>query len=210
MKIEIIPAIQVKTFKKLQQRLDQVRGKVSRVQIDIVDSKFESNPSVAIEELAGANTSLVMDVQLMVQEPVRYLNRCDMIGMSRVYGQVEQMGDQEEFVESTTDLGMQVGLALDIHTPVASIEKMLPYIDGVLLMSVEVGYSGQDFDESVLGKIAELREREFAGDICIDGGLDREAIILCKEKGANHFAVGSTLWNSKNIGKTIEDLKEIK
>ena len=204
----IIPAIQVDKFKDLQDKLNKARGVAERVQIDVVGEEFADSKTIGVEELARANTSLIMEIQLMVKEPIRYLNRCDVVGIERVYGHVEQMSDQEEFVESASDMGMQVGLGLDIHTPVMAIEKVLPYLDGALLMSVEVGFSGQGFDEGVFDKIAELRERDFKGDICVDGGLNRENIEACREKGANHFAVNSTLWKAKDFKKMYQVLKQ--
>ena len=209
MEIEIIPAIQVRTFEELQKKLDGVKDLVNRVQIDIVGEKFADNKSIVVEEVDRANTSLVLDIQLMVNNPIGYLNRCDVVGIERVYGQVEQMPDQDEFVSQAGDLGMQVGLALDIHTPIEAIAKTLPYLDGVLLMSVEVGFFGQTFEEGVLDKIEDLRVRKFEGDICIDGGLNSETIRLCRDRGANHFAVGSYLWSAKNLAKRLEALKRI-
>lgn len=206
---EIIPAILVQEKEELQKQLTLVRGLVERVQIDIIDGVFAANKTVSVENLMQVETEALLEIQLMVQEPIRYLNRCDVVGVTRVYGHVEQMADQEEFVEMAGDLGMQVGLALDLHTPIVAIDKLLPYLDGVLLMAVEVAFQGQEFDEGVLEKIEELRAQEYEGDICIDGGLDGDEIRVCLERGANHFAVGSALWKAKDIKQKLEELKGI-
>lgn len=206
---EIIPAILVAEKEELQRQLTLVRGLVERVQIDILDGVFADNKTVSVEVLQQAHTELLIDVHLMVDNPLGYLNRCDALGVTRVYAQVEQMKDQEEFVESAGDLGMQVGLALDLQTPVVAIDKLLGHLDGVLLMAVAAGFQGQEFDEGVLEKIEELRGEGFEGDICIDGGLDEDTIRICLEKGANHFAVGSELWKAKDIKQKLEELKGI-
>lgn len=205
--LQIIPTIMVETVAEMQRKLELVKDKVKRVQIDIVEEIFADNKTITVAALERVNTGLIMDVQLMVQNPVIYVNQCDQVGVERIYGHVEQMPDQGEFVDKATDLGIQVGLGLDIHTPIVSIEKMLPFLDAVLLMAVEVGFSRQVFDEKVLKKIDELRAHQFDGDICIDGGLDKEEIKLCREHGANHFAVNSALWKSKDISDKLEELR---
>jgi len=176
MEVKIIPAVQVATVEDLKKRLSEVEGLVERVQIDIVGKEFANNEGIKVEDLIEVGVGVALDVQLMVKEPIKYLNRCDVVGVERVYGHIEQMSDMQEFVSQTTDMGMEVGLALDIHTPVKAIKEVLLYLDGVLLMSVEAGFSGQGFMAEVLDKIEEVRGWEFKGDICVDGGLDKKGV----------------------------------
>ena len=168
------------------------------------------NKTVSIESFEKVAIGMAVEVHLMVDNPIAYVGRCDRVGVERVYGHIEQMEDMGEFVDQVTDLGIQAGLALDLDTPVADIEKMLPYLDGVLLMSVKAGYSGQEFSEEVLSKIEELREQEFKGDICIDGGMNEETIAICAGKGANHFGVTSQIWKAKNIKERLVELRGIR
>lgn len=213
----ILPTILETEIKRVQDKLDLVRGITERVQIDIVDEKFASKRTIRVEELEGIRTEVGLEIQLMVDNPARYLNRCDVVGASRIYGHVEQMLSQAEFVDQAVSGGVEVGLAMDIHTPVEAITEMLPHLDGVLLVSVEVGAAGQKFDRGVLKKIEELREKQFEGDICVDGGLDSEEIGECLERGANQFAVNTALWNpfgklrasAKDIRAKLEELRAL-
>jgi ribulose-phosphate 3-epimerase len=217
MDMEIIPAILVAELNELKQQLkwlEELRlapggaGLISRVQIDIIDEEFAEKQTIKMEELEKVACDWVTDVHLMVKEPIHYLNRCDQVGVERVYGQIELMGNVDEFVDQATSLGMEVGLALDLETEVDLIKKQLSHVDGVLLMAVPAGAQGQKFDDKVLAKIVELRTGGFREDVCVDGGLNVETVRFCWEKGANHFAVGSFLWRAKNLQKQIEKLKQ--
>lgn len=208
LKVKIIPAILSYTKDDFLEKLGRVSQFVDRVQIDIVGRAFASQVTVGVEALEEISTGVALDVQLMVKEPISYLNRCDLGGVDRVFGQVEQMRSQEKFVEYAFALGMQAGLALDIATPVSLIEKNLNELDAVLLMSAPAGKSGQKFDDGVLVKIRQIRELHPTISICVDGGINAGTIATCVEAGANEFAVGSFLWESKDIAASIQELME--
>ena len=207
-KVEIIPAILAYSEEDLKDKLGRVEGLVSRAQIDIVGRVFSPDVSVGIETLERLSDGLVLDVQLMVREPVSFLNRCDWGGVDRVFGHVEYMKDQQKFIEHAFALGMQVGLAVDLETPVSKIEKALSQLDAILLMAVAAGKSGQEFDKRVLKKIQQVRAIDSKISICVDGGVNTSNIRLCVDAGANEFAVGSFLWESKDVGERIKALKE--
>ena len=207
--IRILPAILSETREDLIKKISQVEGLVDRVQVDIVGRAFSPQPSVGIETLEGVGSGLLLDVQLMVREPVTFLNRCDSIGVERVFGHVEYMQNQEEFIEHAFALGMQVGLALDLLTPVSRIEKVIEQIDALLLMAVPAGKSGQKFDPAVLPKIGEAANFGLDIPICVDGGITPSTIVSCIEAGAREFAVGSYLWQSSDIGKALGELQEV-
>lgn len=206
--LQIIPAILTNDISIAKKQFGLVAGLVNRVQFDVVDGEFVDNKTVGIEALEQINSSLIVDAHLMVVEPISYVGRCESAGVERVYAQVERMSNQEGFIDRVTASGMAVGLALDIYTPVSAITKVLPHLDGVILMAIEVGFQGRKFDERVLKKIEELR-KQFERDICIDGSMNVETIPLCLEQGANHFAVGSTLWGAKDIKAKLEELQRI-
>ncbi|MBI4035161.1 MAG: hypothetical protein HY381_02080 [Candidatus Chisholmbacteria bacterium] len=208
--IEVIPAILTDDMGVLKKRLAQVEDLVERVQIDVVDKTFADNSTLGVESLTEVETALLLDAQLMVQEPVRYVNRCDWVGVERVFGQVEQMSDQDEFVEQVLALGLQVGLALDVHTPVEAVEEHLGRVDAILLMAVEVGFAKQEFDEGVLKKIDQVRRGYPVIDICVDGGVNPETARWCIDRGANQLAVGSFLWEADDVGRAVEELLSLR
>ena len=206
--IRILPAILSETQEELIERISQVEGLVDRVQVDIVGRVFSSRPTVAIEVLETIQTDFLFDIHLMVREPVTFLNRCDAVGVERVFGHVEYMQNQEDFIEHAFALGMQVGLALDLSTPLSTIEKIIEQIDALLLMAVPAGKSGQKFDQAVLPKIREAANFGLDIPICVAGGITPSTIVPCIEAGAREFAVTSFLWQSSDVGKAIEELRE--
>lgn len=206
--MRIIPAILAKNVAELLEKCSRVDQLVSRVQIDIVGQAFSSEVSVGVEALEQISVAVSLDVQLMVGEPITYLNRCDLSGVSRVFGHVEHMRDPRAFIEYGFSLGMEVGLAVDLPTPIVTIERSLQDLDSVLLMSVPAGRSGQVFDERVFGKIAEAKALRPDLSICVDGGITPSVVKQLVSEGATEFAVGNFLWESKDIGKAIADLVE--
>jgi ribulose-phosphate 3-epimerase len=93
---------------------------------------------------------------------------------------------------------ISVGLAIDLPTPIAKLDKqVLPFLDSILLMSVKAGRSGQQFDPQVIGKIKQLRG--ICGkhtEIIVDGGINLETGRLCLKSGASCLAVNSFLWEN--------------
>jgi ribulose-phosphate 3-epimerase len=115
------------------------------------------------------------------------------------------MGSQQGFVEQAKELGLQIGLAVDLYTPISSVDKSTwSKLDGILLMSVKAGFAQQAFDPRVLPKIEKLRKLGFKADIQIDGGINVETGRKCIKAGANQLAVGSFLWKGDTVDKGLE------
>jgi len=209
MRVEIIPAVLESNVSGVEKKLKRVVGKVERVGVDIVDGVFADNLTVAVDELKGVGvlTGFKVEIQLMVEYPEEWLGDCGELGVERVFGHVERMEGQEKFVEECVALGMKSGLALDLYTPVEVIEKPVwEKLDGVLLMSVQAGKSGQEFNERVVEKIKQVRKLGFGGDVQVDGGMNPTTVTMCKQAGANQFGVTSWLWEKEDIGKALEEL----
>jgi ribulose-phosphate 3-epimerase len=127
-----------------------------------------------------------------------------------VYGHIERMGNLDEFIELGRELGIEVGWALDLYTP---LDDLLPQhllkADGILLMSVKAGFSGQVFNSLVLDKIKALRTMGFSQDIEVDGGINDTTIPLCLDSGANLMAVNSAIWHANDPEQMYYRLKAI-
>ena len=107
--------------------------------------------------------------------------------------------------------GMKAGVALCPATSLTAIEEILPYVDMVLIMSVNPGFGGQSFIESSVPKIARLRkmitEAGLDVDIQVDGGINDKTSKLVREAGANILVAGSYVYGAKDIKAAIEALK---
>lgn len=214
----IIPAILEQSIEEVQKKIDRVHHLVARVQIDIIDQ----HQTVTVDELEKINFyNLAVDIHLMTDDPEKFLEQCAEIARKtdrhpfnkfriamtsrvRAIGQIERMPDQHAFVRKAHGLKLEAGPALDLYTPISSLDiTARENASCILLMSVKAGFAGQHFDERVIEKIKELRDTPYKGAIVIDGGLDLSHLQVCKSAGANEFAVGSYLWEHEDIARVI-------
>lgn len=203
--VQIIPAILTADFKELEEKLRLVEGKVERVQIDIVDGVFADNKTVFPDVLENIETNLLVDFHLMTKEPREWVERCVRGMADRIFGHVEQMSSQTEFIGKVQEVGAKVGLALDLDTPVEKIaSEVFLNLDAVLVMSVKAGFGGQEFDERALAKIKkldEIRARDATPfKICVDGGISEGNIDKVVQAGADEAAIGQHLFGEELAG----------
>ena len=208
---EIVPTILTADFSEYIKKMQGLKGVCPRVQVDVIDGKFVGNQTISLESLKNEPTDLRMDLHLMVKEPEEWVNRALEILPDRLIGQVEMMYEPEKFINRATEGGFEVGIALDLETPVESIsEEIYHMVDLVLLLSVKAGFGGQVFDEKVLQKIENIKK--IVGDLVevgVDGGLTDENIKLCQKKGADIFYVGSNFWEAEDLGLRYNELLKL-
>jgi ribulose-phosphate 3-epimerase len=210
--IQIIPAILTNNPQELKEKIALVEGLVKRVQIDIIDGVFANNKTIDLGAVGNLETSLLLDVQLMVKEPVDWIEKSVRAMSDRIIGHVEMMENQEEFVRRVQEVVHPVGLAIDLDTPVSTIDPLLlNNLDVVLVMSVKAGFGGQPFQPEVLEKVKQLDEIR-ARDatpfrICIDGGINEDDIKMAADAGVDEFVVGHALYDGdvqENLNKLME------
>ena len=213
----IVPTILTNDPNEAREKISFLKGKTSRVQIDIVQQWFASPQTISPEDLMGVvspEDSLFLDWHLMVTDPVVYLDKDLPEPTGLVIGQIEMMASQLEFVRRAKEEGYQAGLAIDLETPVESLKlQALDLCDQVLMLAVKAGEGGQKFSPSCLSKIRELsswRQKEgWDFQIAVDGGLNAKTIPSCLEAGAEVFCVGNSIWKADNPGKKIKRLEEL-
>jgi ribulose-phosphate 3-epimerase len=199
---------------EVEQKVAQLKKwQVNRVVIDILDGVFADNITIGVDDLREIDFGdMTLELQLMVEEPVDSLGEIYNLQakQKRVYGHIERMGNLDEFIELGRELGIEVGWALDLYTP---LDDLLPQhllkADGILLMSVKAGFSGQVFNSLVLDKIKALRTMGFSQDIEVDGGINDTTIPLCLDSGANLMAVNSAIWHANDPEQMYYRLKAI-
>lgn len=208
---EVVPTILTVDFSEYIEKLNALKGISDRVQVDIIDGKFINNQTISLESLKNEPTDLRVDLHLMVKEPEEWVNRALEILPDRVIGQVEMMYEPLKFVNRMVEGGIELGIALDLETPVESVsEEIYHMVDLVLLLSVKAGFSGQKFDQRVLEKIEKVKK--IVGDLVgigVDGGLDEKKIPLCQKAGANIFYIGNSFWETEDLGKRYNELLKL-
>jgi ribulose-phosphate 3-epimerase len=208
---EIIPSpgTENKDWLDIEKKIESVKPFVKTVHIDVIDGKYANNttfsdpapfakytkelPSGQRGQLVG-ETGLVFEVHLMVEDPIQYLKPFSQAGFHRFIGQIEKMPDQEAFV-AEAQLWGEVALALDKQSPFDSLKVPLDDLDAVLIMTIQAGFSGQQFEEALLAKVKSLRGKNEFLPIEVDGGINDETIELAAAAGANRFVATSFLFN---------------
>ncbi len=197
--VEIIPTILTTDIREIEEKIALVENLVKRVQIDILDGVFAANRTLDPVALEKIETDLDLDFHLMTKEPIDWVERTVRGGASRIIGQIELMENQLAFVGKAQEVGISVGLAVDIDTALEKLDPAaLSSLDVVLLMSVKAGFGGQKWDDRVIDKIKKLDEIRARDDtpfrICVDGGIKEDNIKKVVTAGADEVAIGRRIF----------------
>ena len=192
------------------QKLDST--KTDFLHIDVMDGMFVPNNSVALdvyEELLK-DISTPLDVHLMVKNVKDYINSYAKLNPLIITFHYEAVSNHLEIIDYIKSLNIKVGMSIKPATKVEEIVSLLPYLDLVLVMSVEPGYGGQEFIYDSHIKINELdkirKEKNYAYLIEIDGGVNDITSKLCKN--ADILVVGSFITDSENYQLQIEKIRK--
>lgn len=207
--LTVIPGILENEFADIKKKVAQVAPFVEWVQIDLADGKLVENTSFDDPGLFSGLPSLPRkELHMMVENPSRIVEDWINAGFERIVAQIEGMRDPEEFIDLVQLSSVEVGLALDLGTPVQEIEKYLELLDVILLMGVDAGFSGQEFDSTVLDKIEEIREFNSDIPIAVDGGINLKTARMCANAGATRVISTSFIFKADNIEKAIKELAQ--
>lgn len=196
---EIIPSpgTENKNWTEFEKKVELVRSFAKTIHIDVVDGIYAPNTTFADPtEFAKITKDFTCEIHLMVDEPLRHLKKWVDVGVQRFIGQIERMSDQIEFVAQAQLLG-EVVLALDKQSDVDALQVPLDDLDGLLVMTIQAGFSGQKFEEALLEKVKKLRAQTTL-PIEVDGGINAETAVIAAAAGANRFVATSFLYNSED------------
>ncbi len=205
---EIIPSILVKTREELMEKIMAVEPYVDRVHLDVADGIFVPNITISgFEEIESLDTDLKISVHLMVSKPENHIVRWLETPADRFVFHIEFTAKAQEVIDAVKEQDKTVGIALNPQTPIAKLEQLIDQVDLVHFMTVEPGFYGSEFVESVLDKIKDFHYYYPDKPIGVDGGVTPELAPKLIEAGATMLVVGSYIWESKDISKAIEKLK---
>jgi ribulose-phosphate 3-epimerase len=201
----VIPGILEKDWSEIERKLTVVRHFSKTVHIDFLDGKFcEETSFMDFQPFAKYKEDFLLEAHLMVENPTQYIRQLAAVGFKRFIGHIEKMQDIDEFIAEGQIFG-EVGLALDIDTPVSVLSIPFDDIDVILVMAAKAGKSGQAFSQSALLKIQDLRKRTIV-PIEIDCGINEESIIAARVSGANRFVADSFIFESADPLNSFEKL----
>lgn len=207
-KIEIVPAVLAKTAGELSLKVGEVSPFVSGIHIDIMDGEFVLNRTVQPEDMRGFETGLMKEAHLMVKDNGRYVDKILELGFDMIIVHCESCENAYGIIEAVKARGKKIALAVNPQTPISSISGYLDCLDMVLVMTVNPGLSGQDFDYSTVPKIRELRGMREDLDIEVDGGIRVGTARIAAEAGANILVSGSGIYGSADKREAIELLRK--
>lgn len=171
---------------------------VDMLHLDIMDGHFVPNYALGTNLLRKLRpqTNLLFDVHFMTSNPEVSIPIFAELGADIITFHVETTSRLHQMVSSIKNLGKKAGLALNPSTPPDILEYILPYIDMVLVMTVDPGFVGQKFVPEVVKKVQIIKNliesSQLKVDIAVDGGIGEKTVPLLKKAGANVFIAGTS------------------
>ena len=172
--------------------------------VDIMDGSFVPNLSFGYSTVKGIRgfSDLVLDVHLMIDRPIRYIEEFCKAGSDilTIHVESDTAENTRKALEMIRSMGVKPGIVVKPNTSAEAIEEYLPLVDLVLVMTVEPGFGGQKFMAHMMPKVAKLRAMlDQVNPAChleVDGGVDLTTAEVCKANGANVLVAGSAFYGA--------------
>ncbi|MBI2050591.1 MAG: ribulose-phosphate 3-epimerase [Parcubacteria group bacterium] len=204
---EVLSAILEKTFEGVQSKCERLLGVCTRAQLDIMDGAFVPETTWQdASRLSELPLELSFDAHLMVEKPELKISEWNRGNVFRITFHSSATYDVLRTIRIIKETGKEVGIALNVEQPVASVYDVLGEVDLVLLMGVEPGAQGRQFDPKVIDKVRELRAYDASVVIGVDGGVSPLVAPSLIAAGANVLVSGSYLFREEDIAKAIASL----
>lgn len=204
---------------KLEEELRRLEeAKVDMLHCDIMDGVFVPNITMGLYMLKAfkENSSIPLDVHLMVVNPDAFLEQLAEIGVEYVTVHAEPVYHLHRTIQNIKKLGMKAGVALNPSTPVQSLKHIIKDIDLVLIMTVNPGFAGQAFIESTLEKISEVKKMLISNNVDalieVDGNINNKTIPWTLKAGADVLVLGtSSIFKGPEADykKDVEDIRTL-
>jgi ribulose-phosphate 3-epimerase len=214
--VKIAPSILSADFARLADALKQAEeGGADWIHVDCMDGHFVPNLTIGapVVKALRKETKLPLDVHLMIEKPDNLIEAFVQAGADYVTVHVEAAVHLHRTIERIRELGAKPGVSLNPGTPLSTLEEILPYVDLVLIMSVNPGFGGQRFIPTSTAKVAALKRmidaRNLWGvEIEVDGGIGPRTAPEIVDAGATALVAGAAVYNTEaSVRENITTLR---
>jgi ribulose-phosphate 3-epimerase len=182
----------------------------------VMDGHFVPNMTLGPLVVAAVRraTRIPLDVHLMIESPERYIADFAEAGADILTVHVETCPHLHRTIQQITELGVDPGVTLNPATPLETVWEVLPFVKQVLIMTVNPGFGGQGYIETMTNKVARLaamaRDRDLRPDIEVDGGIDATTAPVVVAAGATVLVAGTAVFHHPHgIGAGIAALRSV-
>jgi ribulose-phosphate 3-epimerase len=215
-RVKLAPSILSADFSRLGEQVAEVaKAGADYIHVDVMDGHFVPNITIGAPVVASLRswTDLPLDVHLMIERPEAHISQFAEAGADIITVHVEAAAHLHRLVEAIKGLGVKAGVSLNPATPLSSLDEVLPLLDLVLVMTVNPGFGGQTFIDSMMDKITRLRkildDRQLRAELEVDGGITTNIAPKVAKAGAEVLVAGAAIFASKQgAGKALQEMKK--
>lgn len=213
----IAPSILSADFGKINDEIASIAMESDLIHVDIMDGHFVPNITFGPGQVGKMRSKKPFDVHLMIEDPDKYLKDfadgvmkavgAELYKESYLVVHQETTKHLHRTIQAIKALGMKAGVALNPATPWDTIEGVLDDVDMILCMTVNPGFGGQKFIESVMPKVTKIRELRPNLFIEVDGGINAETARVSREAGANVLVAGQYVFGAPDRKAVLNSLR---
>lgn len=214
--IKVSPSILSADFVNLERDIRSLTpAGADYVHVDVMDGLFVPNITIGIPVVAAIRkiTELPLDVHLMIDRPLRYVDDFCKAGSDilTIHVEADTAENTLAALKQIRENGVKAAISVKPKTPAEAVLPFLPYCDLILVMTVEPGFGGQSFMADMMPKLKKIRgyiDAQNPGcELEVDGGINDKTAFVCRENGANVLVAGSAYFKAADPAEFVKTVK---